>query len=90
MSPNSLFLRMYGFVASFVRDEAANIESGVLAIIGIVVAVLVFSAVAPSIASGLNNTQAAFSGFPGVSGIISVLPIVLVVGVLLFLFLGSE
>ena len=90
MNIKSLMSNVFGLLATMVRDEAANIESGVLAIIGIVVAVLVFSAVAPSIASGLNNTQAAFSGFPGVSGIISVLPIVLVVGVLLFLFLGSE
>lgn len=69
------------------KNDAANIGAGVIAIIGITVAVLVFAAVGPSIATGLNSTKAAFTGYQGVDGIVNVLPIVLVVTVLLFLFL---
>lgn len=77
-------------LASRRMDDAANMGAGVIAIVGITVAVLVFAAVAPSIATGLNDTQAAFTGYNGVSGIIKVLPIVLVVSVLLFMFLRSK
>lgn len=67
------------------KDDHANVGSGIavgLSVVGLLIALLIFAAVAPSLASGLNNTSAAFSGFPGVSGIIGVIPILLVVVIL--------
>lgn len=63
-------------------DGAAMQMGAAYAIVGILIAVLVFGSVSPSISTGLNNTKSAFAHVTGVSGILDVLPILLVVGVL--------
>lgn len=70
---------------ALVSDDVANVNTGIaigLSVIGLLIALLIFAAVAPSLASGLNNTTAAFTGYAGVAGIIGVIPILLVVVIL--------
>lgn len=64
------------------QDAGAIGLGAVWAIVGVLVAVLVFGAVAPSISTGLNNTDSAFAHITGVSGLLDVVPILLVIGVL--------
>jgi len=75
-------------VGSFATDDGGQVGVGV--IVSILVAVLVFAAVAPSISSGLNDTTDAFAHVSGATALLDIMPILLVVGVLLTLFLGRN
>lgn len=72
------------------QDEGALGMGAVWAIVGVLVAVLVFGSVAPSISTGLNDTSSAFAHITGVSGLINVLPILLVIGVLFAVAISAK
>lgn len=69
-------------VSRFANADEANLQSGIalgLSVIGLLVGLLIFAAVSPSLAGGLNNTTSAFTGYAGVGAIVGIIPIVLVV-----------
>lgn len=68
---------------------AGNALAIVTVMVAVLIGVLVFGSLAPSISTGLNNTENAFSHVTGVSGIVDVVPILLVIGLLFGLaFMG--
>lgn len=79
----ALRLSLLAFLATRgVKMNDAGTDDVGAGIVKILIVVLLFGALAPSIGSGLNATVAAFSTFTGVSGVVNAIPIILVVGLL--------